>query len=162
MPAITAERPASAKISLNGARHHQGSQSELLACAWLLERGYEVFRNVSAAGPIDIVGIKDGVVSLFDVKTKRVGNGKPITRLSAHQIFLGVLPLYVNDDGTIEIDTDPKPPFTGTNHSFICVECSQSFRPARGFQRYCSKTCSERKLNRNRRKYKRVWAEVSP
>lgn len=33
----------------------RGAQAELLACAWLLERGYEVFRNVSPSGAYDLV-----------------------------------------------------------------------------------------------------------
>jgi hypothetical protein len=34
---------------------HVGARSELIACEWLLAQGYEVFRNVSAHGPIDII-----------------------------------------------------------------------------------------------------------
>lgn len=32
----------------------RGAQAELLACAWLLEQGYEVFRNVSPSGDYDL------------------------------------------------------------------------------------------------------------
>lgn len=47
---------------------HKGAHAELRACAWLLEQGYEVFRNVSSHGKIDLVAIKDGEVRFFDVK----------------------------------------------------------------------------------------------
>lgn len=33
----------------------KGAQGELIACAWLLGLGFEVFRNVSASGPADII-----------------------------------------------------------------------------------------------------------
>mgnify|MGYP001577506587 CR=1 FL=1 len=36
-------------------RNTSGAQSELLACAYFLELGYQVFRNVSSQGPADLV-----------------------------------------------------------------------------------------------------------
>lgn len=50
---------------------HKGGHSELVACAWLLGNGYEVFRNVSQHGAIDVVAICDGVIRLFNVKSSR-------------------------------------------------------------------------------------------
>jgi hypothetical protein len=50
-------------------RKHKGAHSELVACAWLLSRGYEVFRNVSQHGKVDVIAIRDGVVMYIDVKT---------------------------------------------------------------------------------------------
>jgi hypothetical protein len=52
-------------------RKHRGAQSELIASAWLLEQGYEVFRNVSANGIVDIVAynMANGDFVLVDVKT---------------------------------------------------------------------------------------------
>ena len=48
-----------------------GAQSELLAAAWLMELGYEVFRNVSPCGPADLIAWKRGTLDkhLIDVKT---------------------------------------------------------------------------------------------
>ncbi len=48
-----------------------GARSELLAAAWLMELGYEVFRNVSPCGPADLVAWKRGTEAkyLIDVKT---------------------------------------------------------------------------------------------
>lgn len=37
---------------------HRSGQTELIACAFLLGEGYEVFRNVSACGPIDLIACK--------------------------------------------------------------------------------------------------------
>jgi|SRR5579864_1212852 len=48
---------------------HLGAQSELIAAAWLLDKGYEVFQNVSPHGHIDLVAIRNGSVYMIDVKT---------------------------------------------------------------------------------------------
>lgn len=49
-------------------KKHKGACAELRAAAWLLEQGYEVFRNVSGFGEIDIVAVKAGIARFFDVK----------------------------------------------------------------------------------------------
>jgi len=61
-----------------GKEKHRGQVSELRAAAWLLEQGYEVFRNISPFGDVDIVAIKDGVVRLFDVKSGYRGRSKKL------------------------------------------------------------------------------------
>ena len=48
---------------------HKGAHSELAACVWLLEQGFEVFRNVSQHGTTDIVAIKYDCIWRIDVKT---------------------------------------------------------------------------------------------
>lgn len=48
-----------------------GTHGELLSCAWLIGQGFDVFRNVSPAGPADIV-VRDrdtGETVAVDVKT---------------------------------------------------------------------------------------------
>lgn len=45
-----------------------GALCELQACAWLLTQGYEVFRNVSPEGKVDIIARKDNKITLIDVK----------------------------------------------------------------------------------------------
>ena len=52
-------------------RKHQGALSELKAVCWLLEQGYEVFRNVSPHGSIDIIARhpKTEELMFVDVKT---------------------------------------------------------------------------------------------
>lgn len=52
---------------------HQGAASELAACQFLLDKGYEVFRNVSAHGPADLVAWNPTThhILLIDVKTSR-------------------------------------------------------------------------------------------
>jgi Holliday junction resolvase-like predicted endonuclease len=69
---------------------HKGAQAELVACAWLLEHGYETFRNVSPYGPVDIVAIKGDKIHRFDVKSGATAS------LKKHQKDAGILILHVN------------------------------------------------------------------
>ncbi len=88
---------------------HRGCVSELLAAAWLLGQGYEVFRNVSAHGAIDIVAIKDGEVTLIDVKTARAPYR--FNRASKEQDTLGVRVLCVAHSGKVSwATTNPSLP----------------------------------------------------
>ena len=48
-----------------------GDLAELYAITWLWDEGFEVFHNAGCTGAVDIVGIKDNEVYLFDVKTYR-------------------------------------------------------------------------------------------
>jgi Holliday junction resolvase-like predicted endonuclease len=73
---------------------HLGATTELKACAWLLEQGFEVFRNVSYTGPVDIVVLdkQDGKLFKIDVKTVALNKqGVMIVNFpSEDQIRLGV------------------------------------------------------------------------
>lgn len=56
-----------------------GDISELVAVTWLLNQGYEVFRNVSSVGPIDLIALNSGELLKIDVKTARLNKtGKSI------------------------------------------------------------------------------------
>jgi Holliday junction resolvase-like predicted endonuclease len=54
---------------------HTGAMSELKATIWLMEQGYEVFRNVSPHGGVDIIARHptSGEMLLIDVKTASYG-----------------------------------------------------------------------------------------
>ena len=50
-------------------KHEKGAWAEAVATVWLLERGFYVFVNFAAQGPIDLVAIdKHGSCFPFDVK----------------------------------------------------------------------------------------------
>jgi hypothetical protein len=68
----------------------------MLACAWLLERGYAVFRNVCPDGDIDIVAIRGDETLLLDIKWHE-------KNLIKAQLDRGVRALYVKKDRTCEI-----------------------------------------------------------
>lgn len=81
-----------------GADLHAGAIGELLACTWLMAKGYEVFRNVSAVGPADIVAVhrKTGAVHKFDVKKAKNKSSKSNCVLSPEQMDMGVEALFVD------------------------------------------------------------------
>jgi hypothetical protein len=88
---------------------HRGAWAEMIAASWLVERGYEVFRNVSPHGPIDIVAIKGQVTEYIDVKLvspemlisdAKLGEGRVTKpRLKPPQVAAGIRPLFVSPDG---------------------------------------------------------------
>jgi Holliday junction resolvase-like predicted endonuclease len=53
-----------------------GDLAEFYAMTWLWDEGFEVFYNAGSTGAVDIIGIKDGEVYLFDVKMNREGKKK--------------------------------------------------------------------------------------
>lgn len=90
---------------------HKGAHSELLATAWLLQNGYDVFRNVSAHGLVDIVAIHIETRQwlVIDVRsTSRTNNKGPssyaMRKLSQAQVDFGVVPLYVYPCGTVTFE----------------------------------------------------------
>jgi hypothetical protein len=82
---------------------HLGARAELIACSWLLGLGYEVFRNVSGAGPADLAiwHQSTGEHRLIDVKSQHIertsatGGKQVIMRVPRHP---DVLTLIVNSD----------------------------------------------------------------
>ena len=46
----------------------KGDILEIIACGILLKDEYEVFRNISSTGLIDIIAIKDSTTLFLDVK----------------------------------------------------------------------------------------------
>lgn len=65
-------------------KKHRGAVSELKASAWLLEKGYEVFRNVSPFGPVDIIAMDPNTQDIIfvDVKTKHPSHKDNLRRAS--------------------------------------------------------------------------------
>lgn len=94
-----------------GRKGHAGAWAEMMACAWLLKKGYEVFRNVAPSGPADLVIMARGHSQLLDVKLCRVlfgRDGQPRINLSNQltdrQISLGVTQFFVTTDGVCGFD----------------------------------------------------------
>lgn len=120
---------------------HRGAQNELLATVWLLRAGYDVFRNVSQHGLVDIVAMKDGMLLKFDVKAS--DRTHKVARLSAEQIELGVQLLRVFSDGECEIVPKPLPPFTG-GFQGTCKRCRQDMIARSPRHIFCSDGCRTR------------------
>ncbi len=113
---------------------HRGAWAETVACAWLLQQGYEVFRNISPSGAIDLVAIKGGEVLKFDVKA--FADLKVLPCRTAEQRALGVQFLVIRDDGTVEI-SDGNAPVA----PIVCRICEKPFLPRHRSQRICSQPC---------------------
>ena len=57
-----------------------GDIAEHYAITWLWDEGFQVFKNEGCTGPVDMIGIKNGTVYLFDVKTGRPSSRTPIQK----------------------------------------------------------------------------------
>lgn len=126
-----------------------GAHNELIAAAWLLRNGYQVFRNIAAVGPIDLVGVKDGKTEFFDAKTayRSESSGELVhPKLSVDQIALGVKCICVLSDGSCEISTRSMLPGK-------CEECGIEFARVRqwGRRRFCSQLCSSKNYQKCKR-----------
>ena len=80
---------------------HRGAVNELRATAWLIGLGYDVCRNVSQHGPVDLVAIRGDEVMLIDVKAtqlRRDGTTRLYRRRTPLQEWLDVRILLVSED----------------------------------------------------------------
>ena len=73
-----------------------GDLAEHYAITWLWDEGFEVFHNCGCTGAVDIVGIKDGEVYLFDVKCVNSDRTNNTTARSKLQKELGVQYIIFN------------------------------------------------------------------
>lgn len=95
---------------------HKGSLAELIACAWLLKQGYEVFRNVSAHGIADMIAWRIGAspvmidVQMLSYWVSRDGKKCSVAsrRLAASSQQAGVRVLYAClQTGNCAFDAEP-------------------------------------------------------
>jgi hypothetical protein len=78
----------------------KGARGELLASAWLMKQGYEVFRNLSPNGAADLVAYRDNEFTRIDVKCCKMRYGKPVyARVKAQLKNDNVRLILVNDNG---------------------------------------------------------------
>jgi len=49
--------------------NRKGDFAEYYAVTWLWDNGFEVFQNSGCTGPVDMVALKNGKITLIDVKT---------------------------------------------------------------------------------------------
>lgn len=123
-------------------KKHKGARAELLAITFLLKEGYEVFRNVSPHGLIDIVALKGGVSVHFDVKTAQItsdGGKRLMARLSLEQVSAGVKCINVYDDDAVVIDWSPQASFK--HESRECAMCGHAFRQTNAQHLFCTPKC---------------------
>lgn len=113
---------------------HKGARNEHAAILWLLEQGYEVFRNVSQHGPIDIVAVKDGETIFIDVKASHA------TKFTAtpEQLQLKVKFLVPFGDEFLMVIPNERP------DTITCPVCGKEFPNRKGGRKFCSSRCWER------------------
>lgn len=92
---------------------HIGAQTELVACAYLLGEGYEVFRNVSACGTADLIACKGDKVLRIDVKSGKTPKLKPAQEQE------GIVILHVSEDGHCEFATERRGRINKQLHSTL-------------------------------------------
>lgn len=66
------------------------------ACAWLLEEGFEVFRNVSAHGKVDVIALDPETFKVLFIDVKTI----PIGRLKKEELEVGGIKLLSYDPET--------------------------------------------------------------
>lgn len=103
-----------------------GARAEILAAAWLLQQGYEVYRNVSFFGPIDTIAIKGKTILRIDVKTAAINRRGRYSnkKLNKRHIGMGIKLLYVLKDGRCSFDPEEV-------HRWIYPRRSQHRSPVR-------------------------------
>lgn len=121
---------------------HKGAHSELVASAWLLARGFEVYRNVSAAGLADFVIFdpRNGSKVLLDVKT-----GSPYYQdgviATPEQLKHGVQFIIVDPDtGECRL-VQGRQTTRATEHE--CGQCGMTFLRRKKTTLYCSAKCGD-------------------
>jgi Holliday junction resolvase-like predicted endonuclease len=82
---------------IKDSQSRKGDLAEYYAVTWMWDNGYEVFRNTSSCGPVDMVAFKDGEFILIDVKTSNK-DGKVQDKRTNEQIALGVVFLLFNKE----------------------------------------------------------------
>lgn len=137
-------------------RKHQGALAEIIATAWLLKEGYEVFRNVSSHGLIDIVAIRADEILRLDVKTIKVGETRP--RLSQDQIDHGVK-LLIADTQTGICRIEYSPIARAATIPISCLECQKPIPRAKLSQKFCSNGRCRNRFHFSRRRKARETAQ---
>lgn len=126
-------------------KKHVGARNEMVACTWLLNQGYEVFRNVSPVGEIDVIAKRGDELLLLDVKGIHLNvdgyASATSNRLTPEQVAAGVKRLNVFSDGTCEL-IDNVVAIGVPLHERPCKRCQKMFAPLRETARYCSNVCS--------------------
>lgn len=94
-------------------KKHKGAHSEMMASAYLLGLGYEVYRNVSQHGAIDLIAIGNDETLHIDVKTVTPGTKDGFARpgqsaVTPEQSSLGVVLLEVVGGVSCNLIRDPR------------------------------------------------------
>lgn len=117
-----------------------GAYGELQACVWLLERGYEVYRNVTPNGKFDIIAIKDNEIRKIDV-TRIPENCPKYVNRAKHRMCKdhGGNVLYVMPDASCKFDYEHDDIYDKIKYN--CQYCGNDFE---AYEKH-RVTCGDRK-----------------
>lgn len=124
-----------------------GAVAELIAAAWLIRQGFQVFRNLCPTGPIDIVAVDDaGSSHFFDVKAwdHDINDKTKWRAVSPEQALLGVRLIKVNvKEGECAFQEETRTKGELTDAS--CAHCGNSFRYERKNleRKFCHAKCAK-------------------
>lgn len=132
-----------------------GAMCELIASAWLLKNGYEVFKNVSPTGKADLIALKNGNTILIDVtKSNKYYHKDGKISFSRNSIKekkcnkLNIKVLYVSeDDCFFAKEYEPE-------KILHCEECNKEFLNTNNKTRFCSKKCRDTYYSLTRKLFK--------
>jgi hypothetical protein len=66
------QKYAYTSLAPNLSSSNTGAVSELIVCADLLKKGYEVFRSVSATCSCDVIALRDGICTRIEVRSAQI------------------------------------------------------------------------------------------
>lgn len=98
-----------------GNKSRRGDVAELVATAYLLEKGYEIFSNASCVGPVDIIAMSpDGSLTLIDVKRSTYTDGINFTQKNKSRgskdfhdrVEVKILYVFVSEKFDVVVDFD--------------------------------------------------------
>jgi Holliday junction resolvase-like predicted endonuclease len=92
-------------------RGNTGAVSELVVCADLLKKGYEVFRSVSPSSSCDLIVLKDGKTLTIEVRTGCVnsdGTHRYSGRVKASVLAVVVMNLKDNSEVEMKVHYVPE------------------------------------------------------
>lgn len=90
-------------------RKHRGAFCENVATNWLLQKGYDVFKNTSPHGLIDIIAVDTNTGEHIFIDVKATRSTRDQRQPQGAQKKLGVEFLFVDELGNCYFDRDSHP-----------------------------------------------------
>jgi hypothetical protein len=115
----------------------KGAIAELIASAWLLKQGYEVFRNTSQNGIFDIIAIKNNEVKKIDVATVNPGNTVSRRKQDLMKKHGGCVAYFTKDGMKWDFEVEGYHPYQRD-----CKHCSNPFETYSKAGVYCGDICA--------------------
>jgi hypothetical protein len=139
---------------MNMDKKHKGVYSEFRAALWFLEKGYEVYRNISQHGFCDMIVCKDKELIKVDVKTAVISKKTGFMHcsgLSENQKNEGIKILMVDIDGDRVLWAEDSEAHQFERCVRSCLMCGVEMKidqKRRSKKLFCSPLCRMRHHNK--------------